>query len=564
MQITTTHRVAFEEWEPDTPDTRGIGGSETSQIELSWRLAKRGHEVISYAPVPWRGLREWRGTLWGHVTEVDYSRPGVWLLYRDPTELDNFPDPHPGQTLYFISQDERYHTWTPERMAKVDWFMPLCRAHAHNILQWHPEFKGKVRLFSNGIKTDLIRKIEKENITRNPRKMIYASSPDRGLKALLQIFPRIREWVHDAELHVFYGFDNIDKLVAMNAAFGHFQKTKDELLKLAQQPGVIWRGRLNQVDLIREWFSAGLWVHPSLFTETSCITCMDAQACGAIPVTTPIWAVAENVRHGVFIQGDCYNDPLVQARFVGEAYKLLTNADLQEEFRKEMMPDIRMRFNWEHVVDMLEAWIFDFWEHPVYWSQFAFQLKHAEGTILNVGCADDPADFKKKGAVNLDLRAADPIFNKPTKADIIADVRDLPLNGDRYKTVILGDILEHFDPEEVPGILKKCAQCLEPDGRIIITVPDDQRAPDEQHSKSDGKEMYADGVHACHTHRVPVEMIEKWLRDSGLKPIVFEEIDADHYVSHGVVAVLEHPSLDVGVGADPVAAHQYADSVPAD
>jgi glycosyltransferase involved in cell wall biosynthesis len=563
MLISTSHRVAFEEWEPDTPDTRGIGGSETCQIELSWRLAKRGHEVISYAPVPWRGLREWRGTQWGHVSEVNYSRPGIWLLYRDPTELDHFPAEHPDQVLYFISQDERYHTWTPERMAKVDWFMPLCRAHAASILNWHPEFKDRIRIFSNGIKTDLIRQIEKEEIVRNRRKMIYASSPDRGLKALLQIFPRIREWVHDAELHVFYGFDNIDKLVAMNAAFGHFQQTKDELLKLAKQPGVIWRGRVNQADLIREWFSAGLWVHPSLFTETSCITCMEAQACGAIPVTTPVWAVGENVRHGIFLQGDPYNDPLVQARFVGETYKLMVSPDSQDEIRKEMMPEIRGRFNWERMVDMLEGWFYGFEKHA-HGYQLTFQLKHATGKILNVGCASDPADLKSwgTGTVNLDVAAEDPIFHRATKADIFADVRDLPLNGDRYDTVVLGDILEHFDPLEVPDILRKCGQCLEPGGKIVITVPNDHRPDDQQHSGSDGKEMYLDNVHACHTHPVPRKMVEEWLRKAGFKSVVIEELDCDFYLGHGVVAVPQHPSPDVEVRAE--AAHQNAYTVSAD
>jgi glycosyltransferase involved in cell wall biosynthesis len=309
---------------------------------------------MTYAPVPWEGVREWRGSKWAPLTAVDWKRPGIWLIYRQPSALDNFPDNHPDQRLYLVSQDVTYPDWTKERMTKLDRFMALCQTHAQDHRTRWPGFDEKIFVSANGIKRDLIEQIEKEGIKRNPRKMIYASSPDRGLVCLLKVFKRAQEWVKNLELHVFYGFDNIDKLIASNQNNKDYAKLKAEVTKLCQMPGVIWRGRINQPDLIREWFSAGIWCHPSVFTETGCITSMEAQACGAIPITTPIWAVAENVKHGMFIQGNPYIDPIVQARFVSAIYRLVADEKLQADIRAEMIPEARFRFDWEKVVDGLE------------------------------------------------------------------------------------------------------------------------------------------------------------------------------------------------------------------
>lgn len=351
--VTLFHPSYFENWSFDSPNTTGIGGSETSQIELAWRLARRGYDVLSYAPVPWDGVRDYRGSKWTKLENVDWKRPGIWLLYRCPTALDMFPDNHPDQRLYLMSQDVTYPDWTKERLTKLDRFIALCQTHADDHRKRWPAFGDKIFVSANGIKRDMIEEIEKEGITRNPRKLVYASSPDRGLVTLLRIFKRAKEWVKNLELHVFYGFDNIDKLIAANQG-GDLPQLRAEVMKLCETPGVHWRGRINQPDLMREWFSAGLWVHPSIFTETGCITSMEAQACGAIPITTPIWAVGENVRDGMFIQGDPFRDPLVQARYTSAIYRIISDQPMQDQMRTEMMAGARFRHDWERVVDGLE------------------------------------------------------------------------------------------------------------------------------------------------------------------------------------------------------------------
>jgi glycosyltransferase involved in cell wall biosynthesis len=82
---------------------------------------------------------------------------------------------------------------------------------------------------------------------------------------------------------------------------------------------------------------------------------MDAQACGAIPVTTPIWAIAENVEYGVFIEGDVRTDQ-IRARYVHAVAELLLNPQIQDQHRGEMMPWARERFDWERFVTQWDGW----------------------------------------------------------------------------------------------------------------------------------------------------------------------------------------------------------------
>jgi len=82
---------------------------------------------------------------------------------------------------------------------------------------------------------------------------------------------------------------------------------------------------------------------------------MDAQACGAIPITRPFWAIGENVKHGIVLHGET-TDSLVRARYVWEIVKLASDPELQAQIRAEMRPWALLHFNWECVVDQWEDW----------------------------------------------------------------------------------------------------------------------------------------------------------------------------------------------------------------
>jgi glycosyltransferase involved in cell wall biosynthesis len=381
MRFVFISERTFEPWDWTNPERQGIGGSETSHIVMAEGLATLGHSVLSFAPVPWSGevRRGPAGVEWLPVEMLDVFLAGfddriktVFVVYRAPRIADLLPA---GAVAWLICQDQDYtrkdNALTVERAAKFTRIVALCEFHADNMRRGLPAAAGRVCVSSNGIKLDTIKALadgqsfgrfepsgdgtySRRHYTRNPHRLMYASSPDRGLEYLLKFFPRIRELVPDAELHVCYGFDNIEKVIA-RAAHPIVAQNRDRIVHMMDQPGVFHYGRLGQTEVLKNWFESAVWCHPSNFGETSCITCMDAQACGAIPVTRALWAIAENVDFGYFIEGDT-REPLVQALYVRQVAELLLNPDIQERIREDMMPAARARFGWQRFISQWEVW----------------------------------------------------------------------------------------------------------------------------------------------------------------------------------------------------------------
>lgn len=333
--------IALENWNHLNPYTKGIGGSELCHIILDEYLRKLGHTVNSFAPLAKEdptNLPNWR-----HFSEVDKKAPGTWLVFRDPSFFDS--ELNPDNRYVFVAQDVDY-TWTPERLSKVNTYICLCQAHKRFTEHKYPELRGRVVVSSNGVRRDLIEETEKLGIPRNPHKIIYASSPDRGLELILNNWFRITERVPSAELHVFYGFNNVEELA--RRVGGWYAEYPGKLLSLMNQPGVKFRGRMNQNDLYKEWFSSNIWWYPSDWPETSCITCMDAQSCGAIPICNDYWAVGENVFHGYMTPGTPQNDSLSKLRQIDYVCDLLEYPIVP--WREEMMREARTKFDWWNFV----------------------------------------------------------------------------------------------------------------------------------------------------------------------------------------------------------------------
>lgn len=379
MTINLYSSIALEPWDWTTPWTTGIGGSETSHIEITERLGRKyGGLVRSYAPIRDSVSCKSCGPALVPWFNINQARPedeqGIWLVYRDQTFFNR--DLRPDSRYWFIAQDCDY-AWTPEQLAKVHRYICLCQDHVDFTNAKYPELNGRVFLSTNGVRSSYIernfepsgldswcaldnasRGERKDELIRKPWRLFYASSPDRGLLLILRHWFRIRERVLNAELRVAYGFNNIEAMLNMGYAETDRMAQTYEIKSLLNQPGVTWLGRLNQHDVYREFFRAGLWYYPTDWPETSCISCMEAQACGAIPVTNAYWALKQNILNGVLIDGIPQEDPVCRTMMIRELCSLMLNPARQQEIREPMMRDALDSFDWQKIVNkQLVPWI---------------------------------------------------------------------------------------------------------------------------------------------------------------------------------------------------------------
>lgn len=342
----------IEPWDYRNVFDVGIGGSETSHVEMAIRLAKRGHRVHSYTELPPDQEDHFaHGVTWCRLEDADFTQGDLWIVYRHPTTGAKLP---PDCRAWLVCQDVFYPDWKSEDVAHFEKIIGLCPRHLADIAQRDPANAHKLVLSGNGVNVERIESMASLPVPRNPKRMIWASSPDRGLKELLDIFERAKEQVPDLELHIFYGMDNIDKICGGDRTKYPWVESWRAYDRAHAMDGVTWRGRIGQQQLALEYLQAGIWCYPTWFSETSCISCMEAQAYGAIPITNPIWATGYNVKHGIFIEGTPA-DRLVLSRYVDAVVKVALNPEGQEGMRAVMMPESRQRLSWERIADQWHA-----------------------------------------------------------------------------------------------------------------------------------------------------------------------------------------------------------------
>lgn len=298
---------AIEEWGPKSD---GLGGSEKSVIQMAKRLQKRGLRVSVYTNVPpdQRGIDS-DGVNWQHYGSLDYSRPRDTLLCWRSPELLELPIPAKRRILWCHDvQDPR--RWTDARVQLVDEVWVLSEFHKTTLGPWLPKLESKVRVTRNGVDAALFKRLLADPaLVRNPKKIIYASSPDRGVLTAMRIFRRAKELypedLRDAELHIFYGFTKLFFQFARDHEYRYVPDVNRDvnLYEYAQavnlfadrEEGIKWRGRIGWEQMAKEFCTGGVWLYPTRFDEISCMAAMEAQAGGCLSLVTRKAALAETV-----------------------------------------------------------------------------------------------------------------------------------------------------------------------------------------------------------------------------------------------------------------------------
>ena len=131
--------------------------------------------------------------------------------------------------------------------------------------------------------------------------LLYSSSYDRGLEHLLQMWPKIKAKHKEATLDCCYGWDTFDIICANNPERMNWKKIMVEAMK---QQGITDHGRLGKEELNKLREKCGILAYPSQFFEIFCISAVEAQLHGCVPVVTNLGALSETVQCGVVVDGD--------------------------------------------------------------------------------------------------------------------------------------------------------------------------------------------------------------------------------------------------------------------
>jgi glycosyltransferase involved in cell wall biosynthesis len=308
---------ALEKWGPQKLVTEGIAGSETAAIKLAEAFSKKDYQVTVYndidSPGYYDGVRY--RDLSSYLPEV---KSDVTIAWRFPELADMDPE---SDTIVLWMHDMDVGTrLTRERAEVFNSIVVLSQWHKQHMMATYPFIpEEKFLVIGNGVTPENFT----EDIPRNLHRVVYTSSPDRGLDVILEhIWPQVVEAVPDAELHYFYGWNNIDSASGAQPKLQDFKRRVSELSMATKN--VTNRGRVTQQTLAKELLGASIWLYPTYFHETFCISAVEAQLAGLYAVTNDLAALAETIGDGpaTIIPGNV-GEPEVRQKYVDRVIGLL-------------------------------------------------------------------------------------------------------------------------------------------------------------------------------------------------------------------------------------------------
>lgn len=322
----------------DTMERQSLGGSETAGLSMAKALAKQGHNVILFCNTTDTGKKQ---------DDVIYMPLDSFHSFVTTSPIDvvigqRMPE------LFAVKMTSKLNIlWchdlamlrNADKFKSVLWNVDKVMTVSQYMTDQYKEVYGLPdELFwttRNGIDLDLIDGVFRGNplMTRQPKQLVYASRPERGMDVLLKsIMPKL--WEKDPEITLkVCGYDNT--IPEMKPFHDYLQGL------IAQSNGKAeWVGNLTKEQLYKLYAESTAYVYPTPsprakeFAEVSCITAMEAMACGLPFITSNRGALTETLDKdaAVIIEGDPWTEEY-QNTFVDAVMKIVSpsmSEDIEE------------------------------------------------------------------------------------------------------------------------------------------------------------------------------------------------------------------------------------------
>lgn len=267
-----------------------IGGSEIAVIKIAESFTNFGWKVVVSGDVIDENINgvEWIHTSNLHQRYFDQFDIIIGVSYiHFVLEFKKYN----AKKLFWIHNTD-YHPWyrgvqidDSESLlgpGDIDGFICLTNWHKEQWSQKYSLDPHRFFIIGNGIDTGSF----VGHPVRVKNRFIWSSAPERGLGELLNNWHLIKEALPDATLHVY----SPGYATATYEGWG-----RDGL------EGVEFMGTASQDELHYAMLHAEYWPYLTSYEETYCITALEMQYAGVIPVVTQVGALTESVNSGIIL-----------------------------------------------------------------------------------------------------------------------------------------------------------------------------------------------------------------------------------------------------------------------
>jgi len=481
----------------DELEKRGVGGAETCIINLA-RTLTLNFNVHVFCTCSNPGIYDnvIYHNLDSDIKQLKGLNTDLLIVSRNTDVRDYKKDYNAKQVVLWahdVPEDPSFK-FIEQSHTQFDKIVALTNNHREEILKTFPFINSdKVIVIGHGIDTG---RFKDKTIKKVPGRMIYSSTPFRGLEVLAKVFPKIKERVPNASLKVFSSM----KLYGPSYNDDEFITLYDKLKKI---DGIEYHESIKQDELAKEFMKAEVLTYPNSFPETFCITAIEGIASGTPIVTSNYAGLKDTITDdvGIKIDGNPFSEEY-QNKFIDSVVELLTNKDKWNKINESCLSkDVSWKTS-------AKKWIECFFSDPdsikqvgnintqEYWDkvyEYEISQNHVRkdteqlnlitkefngGNLLDVGCGTGELTrtFRKEFP-NAEIWGCD-FSNKAIDYcrqhnKTIYYANHPLLNKDYEKKyfdmITIMHVLEHLEkPEE---LIKRAKELLKDDGTLIIALP---------------------------------------------------------------------------------------------
>lgn len=270
-------------WDIDTYE--GASGSEYMAVNICKVLSKK-YNIIMF-------VNDIKNKTMNGINYMNSSEYENFLrkYYVDILIVSRFT-----KNLYYFDNIEKVFLWLHDTLPIGDSFqthstkfkgvLTLCNWHKELFCQQYGFPENWVHITRNGIDLSRFNK----DVEKTPLRFIYTSSPLRGLDNLIDIFPKILARYPTASLYIF--------------AESHLISSATKNI-IKNYPQIQINDRLDQDKLAEEFLKSDIWLYPTNFKETYCITALEAQYSRVLCATYKIGSLPEIIgNRGILADGE--------------------------------------------------------------------------------------------------------------------------------------------------------------------------------------------------------------------------------------------------------------------
>jgi UDP-glucose:(glucosyl)LPS alpha-1,2-glucosyltransferase len=184
--------------------------------------------------------------------------------------------------------------------------------------------------------------IEKHTKPTDKIRLMYFSTPHRGLELLYPVFDKLyKEFGDKIELNVFSSFD----LYGWDVRDEPYQELFE---KLKAHPGINYSKSVPN-EVIREQLKRShILAYPSTWQETSCLVMIEAMCAGLVCVHSSLAALPETAMGCTYMYGYTENRQVHMARFEADLRDAILDVYVGDSMSEERVEFINETYSWNN------------------------------------------------------------------------------------------------------------------------------------------------------------------------------------------------------------------------